>query len=283
MESSQAADVIIISDEELKSLTDAIHQRHGIDFSCYEPNSLKRRVVRSLHIFKLQAAHELWIKILKDRSFIYPFMDEISVGLTSMFRDPVLWRKLRQMLKEDLIKNANLSIWHAGCSTGEEVYTMGIVLRESFYSGPVAALATDISNHALSSAQAGIYSVMKMDEYERNYTEFNPSSSLKRYFTSINDSVTFDKTLINHVTFCHHNLITDTFHNRFDVIFCRNVMLYFDTNAKRGLFDKFYDALNPGGLLIIGFYDAVLPLVDPNKFKVLDMASKIFQKMASKH
>ncbi|PZR33180.1 MAG: hypothetical protein DI538_18475 [Azospira oryzae] len=91
MEAEQPVESISISDEELKSLTDAIHQRHGIDFSCYEPKSLKRRVIRSLHIFKLNAVHELWIKILKDRTFIYPFMDEISVGLTAMFRDPVLW------------------------------------------------------------------------------------------------------------------------------------------------------------------------------------------------
>ena len=106
-------ETITISDEELKSLTDAIHQRHGIDFSCYEPKSLKRRVVRALHVFKFNAVHELWIKILKEPSFISPFMDEISVGLTSMLRDPVLWRRLRHQLTTEWSDKPGLSIWHA--------------------------------------------------------------------------------------------------------------------------------------------------------------------------
>lgn len=279
MEAEQPVESISISDEELKSLTDAIHQRHGIDFSCYEPKSLKRRVIRSLHIFKLNAVHELWVKILKDRSFIYPFMDEISVGLTAMFRDPVLWKKMRQLLNESLASKSNLSIWHAGCSSGEEVYTMGIVLRESNVKMPVEARATDISNQAMTIARSGEYHQLKMQEYEKNYQAFNPLSTLKKYYTVNNDTAVFDPTLIQHVNFEYHNLITDPFAKKYDIILCRNVMIYFDNNAKLKLFDKFHECLNPGGLFIIGFYDAVLPLVDPNKFKVLDMDAKIFQKV----
>ena len=279
METEQISETITISDEELKSLTDAIHQRHGIDFSCYEPKSLKRRVIRALHIFKLNAIHELWIKILKDHSFIFPFMDEISVGLTSMFRDPVLWKKMRYMLNEGFADKRSLSIWHAGCSSGEEVYTMGIVLRESSFTRPVTALATDISNQAMETAKKGEYHSMKMDEYDRNYLQFNPASLLKKYYTVSNGSAIMDTSLIRHVTFEHHNLITAPFTRKHDIIFCRNVMIYFDNKAKLKLFDKFYDSLNPGGLFIIGFYDAVLPLVDATKFKVLDMDAKIFQKI----
>jgi chemotaxis protein methyltransferase CheR len=280
METGQPTDNIVISDEELKSLTDAIHQRHGIDFSCYEPKSLKRRVVRALHIFNLHAIHELWIKILRDHSFIYAFMDEISVGLTSMFRDPVLWRKMRHLLNEDLKHKSDLFIWHAGCSTGEEVYTMGVVLKESSFQKPVKALATDISNQAMATARKGEFNNMKMEEYDKNYLHFNPASMLRKYYTPVNGSAFMDTSLIKHVTFEHHNLITDPFTHKFDIIFCRNVMIYFDNNAKRRLFDKFYDALNTNGLFIIGFYDAVLPLVDPNKFKVMDMGAKIFQKVS---
>ena len=177
MATEQITDSIVISDEELKSLTDAIQQRHGIDFSCYEPKSLKRRVVRALHIFKLNAVHELWIKILKDREFIYPFMDEISVGLTSMFRDPVLWKKLRHLLNEEWSNKTSLNLWHAGCSSGEEIYTMGIVLKESTFRKPVSALATDISNQAMETAKKGEYHSIKLEEYDKNYTQFNPIST----------------------------------------------------------------------------------------------------------
>lgn len=272
-------DNITITDEELKALTDAIHQRHGIDFSCYEPKSLTRRVIRALHIFKMNSIHELWGKILKEHSFIYPFMDEISVGLTSMFRDPVLWKKLRSMLNHEYSGKSHLSIWHAGCSTGEEVYTMGIVLHESKYRGRVVARATDISMQAMETAKRGEYYYIKMDDYANNYKQYHPTGTLTHFYTNDGNVARMDTTLIKHVSFDYHNLITDAFEARYDIIFCRNVMIYFDTNAKRKLFDKFHEALSPGGLLIIGFYDAVLPLVDDKKFKVLDIEAKIFSKI----
>ena len=279
MELNQNIETIVISDEELKSLTDAIQQRHGIDFSCYEPKSLKRRVVRALHIFELNAVHELWMRILRDHSFIYPFMDEISVGLTSMFRDPVLWKKLRYMLVQGLNEETGLSIWHAGCSTGEEVYTMGIVLKESGYSQRVVACASDISTQAMATAKKGEYNLAKLDEYEKNYRQYNPAATLSKYYEKGENSAFMDSSIISHVEFEYHNLITSTFSRKFDIIFCRNVMIYFDNQAKRKLFDRFYASLNHNGLFIIGFYDAVLPLVDPTKFKVLDMDAKIFQKI----
>ena len=279
MEKEVTVETINITDEELKSLTDAIHKRHGIDFSCYEPKSLKRRVVRALHIFKLSAVHELWIKILRDHSFIYPFMDEISVGLTSMFRDPVLWRRLRHLLMNEWRDKQNLSIWHAGCSTGEEVYTMGIVLKESGFNKPVTAWATDISQQAMATAQKGEYHILKLQDYNENYADYNPVSNLKKYYTESQSTGCMNPDLISHVKFDYHNLITDTFTKKFDIIFCRNVMIYFDNNAKLKLFEKFYESLNPNGLFIIGFYDAVLPMVDPNKFKVLDLNAKVFQKV----
>ena len=279
MEPGLSTDNITISEEELKALTDAIHQRHGIDFGCYEPKSLTRRVIRALHIFKMQSAHDLWVRILKDRAFIYPFMDEISVGLTSMFRDPVLWRKLRSMLNHEYVTKPNLSVWHAGCSTGEEVYTFGIVLKESKYAGNVIARATDISMQAMETAKRGEYYGLKMDDYEGNYKEYQSGGSLTQYYAGAGNSVKMDTSIIKHVTFEYHNLITDPFNAKYDIIFCRNVMIYFDNHAKRKLFDKFHQSLNPGGIFIIGFYDAVLPLVDETKFRVIDMDAKIFQRI----
>ena len=272
-------DTMLISDEELKSLTDAIHQRHGIDFSCYEPKSLKRRVLRSLHIFKFNAVHELWIRILKEPSFIYSFMDEISVGLTAMFRDPVLWKKMRSLFSIHFVGKSSLSIWHAGCSSGEEVYTMSIVLKESSFKNSVRTRATDISNQAIAKAKRGEYHLMKMEEYDRNYLEFNAGSSLKKYYTTNHENAFMDTSLISHVSFNYHNLITDPFTNKYDIILCRNVMIYFDNKTKLQLINRFYESLNPGGVFIIGFYDAVLPLMDNTKFKLLDLDSKIFQKI----
>jgi chemotaxis protein methyltransferase CheR len=278
METPLPVDTIVISDHELESLTAAIQKRHGIDFSCYEPKSLKRRIIRSLHVFALKTVHDLWVRILKEQSFIYLFMDEISVGLTSMFRDPVLWRKLKTLLCNELTHKEKLSIWHAGCSTGEEVFSMGIVLRESAYPKPFSALATDISNLSITTAMKGEYNLLKISDYEQNYSEYNSLNELRTYYVPSDKTAVMDRSLISHATFTYHNLITSPFTRSFDIIFCRNVMIYFDNEAKRKLFDKFYASLNEGGLLVIGFYDAVLPLIDANKYEVLDMDAKIFRK-----
>jgi chemotaxis protein methyltransferase CheR len=270
---------VVISDEELISLTDAIQKRHGLDFSCYEPLSLKRRILRALHVLGMQSIHELWCRILREHSFIYAFMDEISVGLTSMFRDPILWRKMKQLISENTLNFNGLSIWHAGCSTGEEVFTMGIILRESMFSNRCSALATDISNSAMGTAQRGEYNILRMQEYERNYREFNPGSGMGSYYKVDGKMVLMDLTLTKHVNYAYHNLISSDFNGKFDIIFCRNVMIYFDNNAKRKLFQRFYECLNPNGLLVIGFYDAVLPMIDSSKFRVFDMDAKIFQRV----
>jgi chemotaxis protein methyltransferase CheR len=280
MKPEATEDPVTITDEELRSLTDAIQQRHGIDFSCYEPKSLKRRIVRVLHRFDLRTVHELWMKILRDYSFIYPFMDEISVGLTAMFRDPEVWRKMRTLLQGNLgQQKPTLSLWHAGCSSGEEVYTMGIVLRESGIDARISGCASDISHQAIELARKGEYHMMKLQEYQQNYLEYNPRGTFSSYFICDNGSERLDPSLVSHITFNYHNLITSPFTKKFDIIFCRNVMIYFDNHAKQKLFNKFYDALNEGGLLVIGFYDAVMPLIDPTRFTVLDLQSKIFQKV----
>lgn len=270
---------MVISDEELKSLTDAIQKRHGLDFSCYEPLSLKRRVVRALHMFSMQSIHELWGRILREHAFIYAFMDEISVGLTAMFRDPILWRRMKRLATNEFLSYRNLSIWHAGCSTGEEVFTMGIVLKESKFPWRYSAWATDISNSAMETAKRGEYNVVKMEEYENNYREYNSEVGINAYYQVDGKMAAMDLKLTKHVNYAYHNLISGEFDRKFDIIFCRNVMIYFDNAAKRKLFERFHDSLNPNGLLIIGFYDAVLPMVDPSRFKVFDIETKMFQKV----
>jgi chemotaxis protein methyltransferase CheR len=279
MNFDEASPGIEISDEEIQALAVAILTRHGIDFTGYEPKSLKRRVTRCLGVFKVNSIHELWVKILKEPGFVYPFMDEISVGLTAMFRDPVIWKKLKHLLAHEFSTKPNLSIWHAGCSTGEEIYTLGIVLKESGFNKPVTAWATDISKQSIATAERGEYHVMKLDEYEKNYKNYNPFGSLKNHFTQKGDMLVMNPDLIKHVTFDYHNLITGDFSKKFDIILCRNVMIYFDNGAKTKLFKKFHDSLNPGGLFIIGFYDAVMHLIDDKMFQVMDADAKVFVKV----
>ncbi len=268
-----------ITDEELNSLTHAILRRYGIDFTCYETSSLKRRIVRAINVLKLGSVHQLWLSLLRDRNFIYPFIDEIAVGLTSMFRDPILWQTLRREALYAIPKRDNIKIWHAGCSTGEEVYSMGIVLQEMGIQSKVSALASDMSEASLKRAKEGAYHPLKIVEYERNYCEYNKLGMFKRYFSAQENTAKMHADLIAHVDFKNHNLITDPIEAQYDIIFCRNVMIYFEQAVKVKLLTQFFQHLNPGGLLIIGFYDALVPMIDKSRFHYLNLDAKIFQKV----
>lgn len=267
-----------VSDEEIRSLTNSILVRYGLDFTCYEPKSLKRRIVRILNLFNLTSVHELWVKFLRDQNFVHTFMNELSVGMTSMFRDPILWKSLKRIVNH-YQKNQTIKIWHSGCSTGEEVFSMGILLRELKMQEKSTAYCTDINLVAMDEAQQGVYHKIKMIENERNYKEYNIYGDFSKYYQAQSTTVQMDISLINHATFAYQNLITDTFSSGFDIIFCRNVMIYFDNAAKTKLLDKFYKALNPGGLFIIGFFDTMGYLMDDRHFKMIDEQAKIFQKI----
>jgi chemotaxis protein methyltransferase CheR len=273
-------DSITITDEEVASLSQSILTRYGIDFTCYEPKSLKRRVVRLLLMNHYTSIHDLWIRLLRDPSFIRTFMNEISVGMTSMFRDPFFWKHLQRLLTKNFSQSKKLSIWHAGCSTGEEVYSLGILLSETGLAQKSVAFASDINQDALETARRGEYHKLRMIENEQNYREYNSFSDFAKYYTPLDGKhVKMDARLTQHVNFNYHNLITDSFIAKYDLILCRNVMIYFDTEAKQKLLRKFYDSLNPGGYFIIGFYDTMLSLMDQDLFRAVDLDAKIFQKV----
>lgn len=272
------ADSVQVTEAEIRSLTESIFARYGLDFTCYEPKSLRRRIIRVLNLFNMGSVHELWRKILEEPAFVQTFMNEVSVGMTSMFRDPVLWRSLGRLLREGN-HAAPLRVWHAGCSTGEEVYSMAILLKDVGRLNQVEAHCTDISQQAMREAQKGTYHKIKMIENETNYREFNHQGSLSKYYTSEAHHVQFDPSLIHHARFYYHNLITDPFPGGFDIVLCRNVMIYFDNAAKVRLLDKFHQAIKPGGLFIIGFFDTLGSLLDSKHFKAVDESAKIFQRM----
>ncbi|QHT67725.1 protein-glutamate O-methyltransferase CheR [Rhodocytophaga rosea] len=270
--------MVELTNEELNSLNRVILTRYGIDFTSYETGSFKRRVARAISVFNLESVHSLWAKLLKERDFIYPFIDELTVGLTAMFRDPILWISLKKVLRTYHEKDP-IHIWHAGCSTGEEVFTMGILLDELNLASQAKALATDLNQGAVKAAREGKYRKQVMDEYIQNFREYNSVKRFESYYTPHGDTVCFNQSLIRHVEFQNHNLIMDKMEQKFDIIFCRNVMIYFDTATKLRLLQQFYDCLNPGGYFIIGFYDALVPLIDEKKFEFFDLNAKIFRKI----
>lgn len=268
------------SDAELKALNSGLQSRYGLDFSGYESKSYRRRLHRVVRLYKLDGLVELWRMMLKDPDFVHVFINELSVGLTSLFRDPVMWVGLRNYLENLSPRPQRLRVWHAGCSSGEEVYSFAILLKELGWKHPVEVLATDMSHAALDKARAGIWFDPHLPEYERNYKAFNPKGNLKQYYQGPVDGVfQMDTQLVRHVQWSQHNLVQDPYPGPFDIIFCRNVMIYFDTPTKNRLIPNFYKALRPGGLFIIGFFDALVPLLSQYAFTALSQDTKIFFKV----
>jgi len=266
-----------ITDEELQSINRAILLRYGIDFNNYEPQSFKRRMSRALQKFEVDNIFDLWRIMLKDNTFIFKVIDEITVGLTELFRNPALWLFLKEELTIHFKNRPNINIWHAGCSTGEEVYTMSIVLNEIDLLPKTKIWATDLSGQAIATAEKGSYDDLTFEKYISNYKVYNPAKDLSQYFFHSNETWRVFQTMRQHIRFEQHNLSKDNTSELFDVIFCRNVMIYFDDVLKMRAVEKFYHALKDDGYFIIGYYDA-LPNEYKQFFEVYDAANKIFKK-----
>lgn len=269
-----------ISDAEMKSIQDAILKRYAVDFHNYEPKSFKRRLMRIYRKFNFTSSFDLWSRTLKDKEFIHEFINEVSVGLTALFRDPVFWQTLQNLVKTEYSSHKEIQIWHAGCSSGEEIYTAGIIWEELKITSKIKSLATDISSNALNNAKSGVIIKAKAPEYQRNFLQFNPSGNFNNYFTEDDKSIKVKNEYYSYVNFKNSNLIMDEAPGiaKFDMIFCRNVLIYFDPQAKKAVIDKMYKALKPGGFLIVGFLDSLISYLNEDLFEYYNMNQRIFRK-----
>ena len=267
----------MISDEELTALMQAINNRYGLDFTNYERTSLKRGIVRLMLKHNMESIIELWSKVLKDSEFFQNAIDDLLVNLTELFRNPDVWIKLRDNILPS-IKKRPLKIWHAGCSTGEEVYTMNIVLDTLNMQNGASLTATDLSSTALGKAKKGDYSLMTLKQYMVPFLKFFPGRDMSDYFDYHDRHANIKSKYQSNVFFERHNLVTDPMRKKFDVIFCRNVMIYFDDTLKKRVLDLLYNCLNEDGYLIIGYYD-IMPDYGKTKFKIHDVKTRIYRKL----
>lgn len=263
--------------EEVKALTNAIYRRYGLDFTNYEMKSLSRGFARLMSKSKLKNSLELWSKILNDKDFFKDSIDDLMVNLTELFRNPVAWNYLRTDILSQYQNREQLDIWHAGCATGEEVYTTAILLKEMNLLAKSKALASDLSNRALDIALLGKYSSNMMNNYQKSFKSIYPDKDILEYFELIDDHYFIKEEFKKYVEFRNHNLVHDEMDQKFDIIFCRNVMIYFDDVLKAKVLKMFGDSLKPDGLLITGFYDT-LPQVVFENFNIYNNSNRIYIK-----
>lgn len=266
-----------ISDEELQSLTAAIKTRYGLDFTNYELKSLKRGFARLITKHNLGSLVGLWGKILKDKEFFLSCIDDLLVNLTEMFRNPEIWVKIKEDLLPRFKEKIRFKVWHAGCSTGEEIYTMAIVLTQAGIYQKSNLFATDLSTTALAKATEGKYHQILWKKYMNSFKQYFPNGSIDGLYNIVGDEAIIDQSLKKNVTFQRHNLVQDPVSKKFDIIFCRNVMIYFDETLKMKVLNLFHQSMEPGGFLIIGYYD-MLPEQHKELFTLYDPTTRIYQK-----
>jgi chemotaxis protein methyltransferase CheR len=267
-----------IQDIEINLLLQAVYLKYGYDFSNYSKTHLKRRIINRLLLSGLNTISEMQNKILWDKEFYLVFLQDLSINVTEMFRDPEFYLKFRKKIVPDLSTYAHIKIWHAGCSTGEEVYSLAIILKEENILHKTQIYATDFNKRVLELAKQGIYSKKDMELYSRNYTESGGKGQLSDYYTSKYGSVLFDKSLAKNIVFADHNLVTDGVFAEVQLVFCRNVFIYFDKTLQNRVLGLFTNSLTKRGILCLGTKESLRFSDYENNFEVLDKKNKIYKK-----
>jgi chemotaxis protein methyltransferase CheR len=264
---------------EIDLLVEGIFRVYGCDFRDYAYASLRRRVWNVVRSEGLETVTQLLNRVLHDPDCMERFLAQLTVNVTSMFRDPSFFIAFREHVVPLLRAYPFIRIWHAGCSTGEEVYSMAILLHEEDLYRRCRLYATDLNEVALKTARDGIFPLEFMKEYEANYAAAGGKASLSDYFTAAEfDHVIFRQALRENMVFSRHNLATDNSFNEFHVILCRNVMIYFNSKLQARVHDLFYESLRRFGILALGQKESLKGTIREEKYEELDARERIYRR-----
>jgi chemotaxis protein methyltransferase CheR len=263
---------------EISLFLEAIYQRLGYDFRNYVQGSVKRRVRHILAKSGCEKVSELIPKIMYDDAFAHAVALEFSISVTEMFRDPDFYRSVRTNILPYLKTYPFIKIWHAGCATGEEVYSLAIVLQEEGLYDRATIYATDFNETVLEKAREGIYSLKDIRQYTTNYHKAGGERSFAEYYHAHYESAIMNQSLKENITFASHNLVTDGVFGEMHLIFCRNVLIYFDRTLQNRVLNLFSDSLSYGSFLCLGTKESLEFTEVAGRFKAVDDPNKIYQK-----
>ena len=269
---------LTVTDEEMNVLLRDIHEIYGYDFNDYAKASLKRRINRLFILDRFPSFAEFRFKIKMDANYFTRFIEQITVNVTEMFRDPEFYLALRREVLPVLSTYPFIRIWHAGCSTGEEVYSMAILLKEANLLHKSILYATDINPKVVQQAAAGIFQLAHMKQYSENYIRSGGLCDFSTYYTAGNNKVMFDQSFKKHMVFSTHNLAAESSFNEFQLIVCRNVLIYFDRDLQARVLNLFNESLERLGFIALGSKE-LLRLAPPNAVFKQVATEKIWRKM----
>jgi chemotaxis protein methyltransferase CheR len=264
---------------ELALLLEGAYRRYGFDFREYAPASLRRRVWRRVHAEGLSTIAGLTEKLLHDSSAMERLLLDLSINVTAMFRDPTFYVAFRKKIVPLLRTYPYTRIWVAGCSTGEEVYSLAILLQEEGVYERTRIYATDINESVLERARAGVFPLEKMQEYTQNYIKAGGERSFSEYYVAAYDGAQFQRSLVENVVFAQHNLVSDRSFNEFHAIVCRNVMIYFDKKLQDHVHELFYESLANFGILALGHKESIRFSTYEQRYEEIDPSEKLYRKV----
>jgi len=265
--------------EDMRLLLDLVHERTGLDFRQYAYSSLRRRVARAVTDAGAGTILGLHQRLRTEEQLLPELVRVLTVHTTSMFRDPAFFLAFRQKVVPVLRTYPFVRLWVAGCSTGEEVYSLSILLHEEGLKDRCRIYATDVSEPVLQKARDGVFPLSAMQEYSRNYQLAGGTVPFSDYFTADSESVIFRQHLRDQIVFGTHNLVSDASFNEFNVILCRNVMIYFQRDLQEKVHRLFHDSLVMYGFLGLGRSEAVRYTSVASCYEPLDARERLFRKI----
>ncbi len=268
---------------EIDRLLTGIRDRYGYDFTHYSWASLKRRIDRVCDHMHAASYTALLDKLFYDDRLFDEFLKHMSITVTEMFRDPPVYLAIREKIVPLLKTFPFVKIWHAGCATGEEAYSMAILLHEEGFLGRARLYATDFNKHSLDKAGEGIYPAKNSELFAANYHAAGGKGNFSDYYSASYERVKFKDYLKEHITFSYHNLVTDGVFGEMNLICCRNVLIYFDKILQNRVLTQLAESLRHGGFLCLGNKETLNFTAVKELFEPVDPRQRIYKKSGASH
>ncbi|MBP7861562.1 protein-glutamate O-methyltransferase CheR [bacterium] len=268
----------LITDEKIFELLQNVYQRTGFDYRDYATLSIKRRIQDAMDIERIKSLDDMSQHIFKSDAAMKKFILTLSVPTTTLFRDPEVYNCIRNKVLPRL-SNTSIRIWSAGCSSGEEPYSLSITTKEEGLAKYTRIYATDLNESSIETAKKGIFKLSIMQEYTSNYHLAGGAFDFSDYYTSGYGWAKFHDDIKENLVFSQHNLVTDSSFNEFNLILCRNVMIYFNKDLQDKVHALLFQSLAPGGYLVLGDKENIRFTPFENAYKAVSPILKIYQKM----
>jgi chemotaxis protein methyltransferase CheR len=261
-------------------LLEGIHRHYGYDFRAYARGSLTRRIRHRAQEEGVATATGLLDLVLHNPSAMQRLLYDLSINVTAMFRDPAFYLAFRERVVPMLKTYPFVRIWNAGCSTGEETYSLAILLAEVGLLEKTRIYATDMNDAVLERAASGVFPLEKMRDYTGNYIQAGGARAFSEYYSAGSGGARFNRDLSDNIVFAQHNLVSDRSFNEFHAIVCRNVLIYFDTTLQADVHELFHTSLVPFGVLGLGTKETIRSSKHADDYEELDAAARLYRRIA---